>query len=202
MIIISPDGVLAGSLQDALSHDSVKADSDVVSRYPTAGELKTLVDSSPAPVTGFVVCLAQLRDGLKLVRELRASYPHALAIAADSQSAADTILAAMRAGASEFLVPPFDVNHLQTLLQNHTSAVASAPGKSLGKLCRILPPQGGNEASTVSVHLANRLSKLIGKKVLLVDFDFHSGTVAFRLRLKPEFSFADAVSRIEDIDEL
>jgi pilus assembly protein CpaE len=202
VIIISPDRALSGSLGAALTHESVGADLHVVSIYPIAGGIKTLVDSGTQPVTAFVVGLADIADGLKLIRELRAAYPGSLAIAADSRSDANTILAAMRAGASEFLVPPFDINHLQTLLQGHASAVAAPPAKPRGKLFCILPAQGGNGASTIAVHLADRLSKAIGEKVLLVDFDFHSGTVAFRLRLKPEFSFADAVARVEDIDEL
>ena len=35
-----------------------------------------------------------------------------------------------------------------------------------------------------------------------MDVDFHSGTIAFRLRLKPEFTLADALARIDVIDEL
>ena len=108
----------------------------------------------------------------------------------------------MRAGASEFLVPPFDLSHLQHLLRSHRNTVAASPSKSLGKLLCVLPAQGGNGASTIVVHLTQLISKAIDNKVLLVDFDFHSGTIAFRLRLKPEFSFADAVARIDDIDEL
>ena len=57
-------------------------------------------------------------------------------------------------------------------------------------------------ASTLALHAANAISRESDGKVLLIDFDFHSGTVAFRLRLKPEFTFADAVSRIDVIDEL
>ena len=202
VIIISPDGALAGGLQEALTHESVGADPHVVSTYPTARELKKLVASSSQEVTAFVVGLADISEGLKLVRELRTSYPGSLAIAADSQSSADTILAAMRAGASEFLAPPFDLSRLQQLLQSHSATVEASPSKSLGKLLCILPAQGGNGASMISVHLTQLISKAIGNKVLLVDFDFHSGTIAFRLRLKPEFSFADAVARIDDIDEL
>ena len=202
VIIISPDGELAGGLMEALTHESVGADPQVVSTYPTAGELKKLVRSNSREVTAFVVGLADVGEGLQLVRELNASYPGSLAIAADSRSAADTILAAMRAGASEFLVPPFDLSHLQHVLQSHKNTGAASPSQSLGKLLCVLPAQGGSGASMIAVHSTQLISKAVGHKVLLVDFDFHSGTIAFRLRLKPEFSFADAVARIEDIDEL
>ncbi len=202
VIIISPDGELASGLMEALTHESVGADPQVVSTYPTAGELKKLVRSNSREVTAFVVGLADVGEGLKLVRELNASYPGSLAIAADSQSAADTILAAMRAGASEFLVPPFDLSHLQHVLQSHKNTGTASPSQSLGKLLCVLPAQGGSGASMIAVHSTQLISKAVGHKVLVVDFDFHSGTIAFRLRLKPEFSFADAVARIEDIDEL
>ena len=125
VIIISPDGELAGGLMEALTHESVGADPQVVSTYPTAGELKKLVRSNSREVTAFIVGLADVGEGLKLVRELNASSPGSLAIAADSQSAADTILAAMRAGASEFLVPPFDLSHLQHVLQSHKNTGAA-----------------------------------------------------------------------------
>ena len=92
VIIISPDGALAGGLMEALTHESVGADPHLVSTYPTAGELKKLVGSSSQEVTAFVVGLADISEGLKLVRELSTSYPGSLAIAADSQSVADTIL--------------------------------------------------------------------------------------------------------------
>ena len=54
----------------------------------------------------------------------------------------------------------------------------------------------------MALHVADAVSREIKKKVLLIDFDFHSGTVAFRLRLKPEYTFADALVRTEIIDEL
>ena len=202
VILISPDAALTDTLREALASDAVRAHPHVLNEYPTAGKLKTIVDSNSQPVTAFVVGLTHREEALKLIRELRASYPNSVAVGADSQSSAETILAAMRAGASEFLVPPFDLNHLQNLLQTHQSAAGASQPTALGKLFCMLPAQGGNGASTIAVHVAALVSKLLGQKVLLVDFDFHSGTIAFRLRLKPEFSFADAMSRIEDVDEL
>jgi len=38
--------------------------------------------------------------------------------------------------------------------------------------------------------------------VLLVDFDFQAGSIAFRLGVNPEFTLADALGRIDIVDEL
>jgi MinD-like ATPase involved in chromosome partitioning or flagellar assembly len=66
---------------------------------------------------------------------------------------------------------------------------ARREGKS--KLVCFLPVQGGNGSSTVSLHVAEAISHHLNKRVLLADFDFHSGTLAFRLGLKPEHTFVD-----------
>jgi MinD-like ATPase involved in chromosome partitioning or flagellar assembly len=62
-------------------------------------------------------------------------------------------------------------------------------GKSV--LVCFLPVQGGNGASTVSLHVAEAISHHLNERVLLADFDFHSGTLAFRLGLKPAHTLGD-----------
>jgi Flp pilus assembly CpaE family ATPase len=75
-----------------------------------------------------------------------------------------------------------------------------------------MPAQGGNGASTVAVHVADairrellrqsKLSRHPAGKPLLADFDFHAGTLPFRLRLEPRFTLADAAKRADVIGEL
>ena len=203
VILISPDAELTVSLREALDSHQTGAQTTLLSEYPSASQLKSVVDSRPEQVTAFVVGLSDQEQALGLIRELRSSYPSSLAVAASVSSSAESILAAMRAGASEFLVPPFDVGHLRNTLEKQKKATSSAAATSVnGRLLCVLPAQGGNGASTLAVHLATAIQKLTKEKVLLIDYDFHCGTVAFRLRLKPDFSFADAVARITDIDEL
>ena len=203
VILISPDAELTVQLREALDSDGINAETTLLNEYPSASQLKAVVDSRPEPVTAFVVGLSDEDAALALIRDLRSSYPDCLAVAASGSSSAEMILASMRAGASEFLVPPFDVSHLRNTLEKHKRATDSAGGGNVnGRLLCVLPAQGGNGASTLAVHLATVVQKLSKEKVLLIDYDFHCGTVAFRLRLKPDFSFADAVSRMGDIDEL
>jgi pilus assembly protein CpaE len=54
----------------------------------------------------------------------------------------------------------------------------------------------------VAVHIANSISQVSKARVLLVDFDFQAGSIAFRLGVNPEFTMADALARIDIVDEL
>jgi Flp pilus assembly CpaE family ATPase len=199
VIVVSPDSDLVGILEDALTDPSVGAELTVLRDYPSSEQLQKVVENGKDPVTAIIVGLADQARALELIRELRISHPSILAVAASTSSSADSILAAMRAGASEFLVPPVDRKHLEQCFRNQRK---SATRDTNGKLLCFIPAQGGNGASTVAMHVADAISRSLKEKILIIDFDFHSGTIAFRLRLKAEFTFADAVARIEDIDEL
>ncbi len=65
-----------------------------------------------------------------------------------------------------------------------------------------LPVQGGNGASTVSLHVAEAISHHLNERVLLADFDFHSGTLAFRLGLKPAHTLGDVFESNQNNDQL
>jgi MinD-like ATPase involved in chromosome partitioning or flagellar assembly len=65
-----------------------------------------------------------------------------------------------------------------------------------------LPVQGGNGASTVSLHVAEAISHHLNERVLLADFDFHSGTLAFRLGLKPAHTLGDVFEWSQNKEQL
>ena len=190
-------------LREMLDSDGINAETTLLNEYPSASQLRAVVNSRPETVTAFIVGLSDEGEAMGLIRELRSSYSDSLAVAASNASSAEMILASMRAGASEFLFPPFDVADLRQTFEKHKRATGAAAATNVnGRLMCMLPAQGGNGASTLAVHLATVVNKLSKQKVLLIDYDFHCGTVAFRMRLKPDFSFADALDRISDIDEL
>ena len=200
VIIISPDQGLARELVSAICGASAGTDPVVLSKYPTPADLRNLLQASDDSFGTVIVDLGIPEQALELVRVVTESFPQITAMAADVESKAESILGAMRAGAAEYLIPPFDTHQLRASLQQRARKERASRPK--GKLVCFMPAQGGNGASTVALHTANAISRESDGKVLLIDFDFHSGTVAFRLRLKPEFTFFDAVARIDMIDEL
>ena len=200
VIIVSPDERLSRELLEALRQAQVEPDPTILSDYPSRGELRNLILTREDSIAAVIVDVGDPDRSLELIREVRESLPRAVPIAADITPRADSILAAMRAGAAEYLSPPFSPDQLRQVFRER--AKRESAKKPKGRVLCFMPAQGGNGASTVALHVADAVSREIEKKVLLIDFDFHSGTVAFRLRLKPDFTFADAVSRTEIIDEL
>ena len=186
VIIISPDEGLARELVEAIRSVSPGGEPIVLSKYPTPGDLRNLLRSSEASFTAVIVDLGIPEQGLELVRAVSEGFPDIPAMAADVASKAESILGAMRAGAAEYLIPPFDTQLLRDTLQRRARKQRASRPK--GKLVCFMPAQGGNGASTLALHAANAISRESDGKVLLIDFDFHSGTVAFRLRLKPSVS--------------
>lgn len=200
VIIVSPDERLSRELLEALRTAEVESSPTILSEYPSREELRNLISTREGSIAAVIVDVGDPNRSLELIREVRESFPMAVPIAADITSRADSILGAMRAGAAEYLSPPFDPNQLREIFRER--AKRESAKKPKGRVLCFMPAQGGNGASTVALHVADAVSREIKKKVLIIDFDFHSGTVAFRLRLKPDFTFADAVSRTEIIDEL
>ncbi len=200
VIIVSPDEGLSRELLEVFRTARLESDPLILSEYPSRAELRNIISSRAEPTAAVIVDVGDPDRSLELIREVRESFPAAVPIAADLTSRADSILAAMRAGAAEYLSPPFDPDQLRESFRER--ARKETAKKPKGRVVCFMPAQGGNGASTVALHVADAVSREIKKKVLLIDFDFHSGTVAFRLRLKPEFTFADAVTRTEIIDEL
>lgn len=209
-VIVASDPDLAGRLSTSLRASKVRGEWLLYRRYPTAAQLRTLVGTSEVPVVAVIIGLTETARATRLIEDFAKTHPDVLLVAADTTTDADKILAAMRAGASEFLAPPFDLQHLVSRFQQQSKGGAAA--RRAGQLLCFMPAQGGNGASTVALHVADairreleRQSKQNGHpphKPLLVDFDFHAGTVAFRLRLKPEYTLADAAAKTEVIDEL
>jgi pilus assembly protein CpaE len=130
---------------------------------------------------------------------LQAGHPGIVVAAAHTVSVSDLILAALRAGARDYLGPPFQAEALERLL---LLPGERRQGFAPGRLICFMPARGGCGSSTVALHVAAAIARESGTKVLLVDFDFHTGTVDLRLGLQPKFTLADALQRGTGLDEL
>ncbi len=192
VIIVSPDQALVETLCAGLARAKVSERPAILTQYPTRAEMRELITASRTPVAAVVVDLRDRAKGLELIRELREAYPELPAVAADNAPSRASFNGATEAGAWAYLVPPFDLEPLADHFRE-TPAPANIPQPVEGRLISFMPVQGGNGASTVALHVADAIARQLNLHTLLVDFDFHSGTVAFRLRLKPKFTLADVV---------
>jgi pilus assembly protein CpaE len=133
-------------------------------------------------------------------RKLRAAIPQIRIVAMHQSADPKIILAAMRAGAAEFLHPP-----LGESMRSALERIASIPGEveavpRQGKVIGFLSSKGGCGATTIACHVATELRRLTKSEVLLADLDFTSGMIGFLMKSPAEYSILDAVQNLYRLD--
>jgi len=113
------------------------------------------------------------------------------------------ILEAMRAGCSEYLIKPLSIEavceSLTRLRRRLTSSELAQ--KAAGKTLALLGCRGGAGTTTLAVHLAIFLSRLFGRRVLLVDQHRQLGHVGPYLGLDgASYDFYELVLNVERLD--
>jgi len=113
----------------------------------------------------------------------------------------DFILRCLRQGASEFLVSPIGEDQFVPMMERVSAKHRSnRGGGAQARLIVTLPAKGACGASTISAALAVQLRRSGAKRVLLVDLDPLAGTISFQLKLRPTYSFMDAITRAGTLD--
>jgi pilus assembly protein CpaE len=111
-----------------------------------------------------------------------------------------SILAALRAGASEFLHPPFSTQLNQALerisAERHQTQRSTTAG---GRIIGFVSAKGGCGSTTFACHTATALANKVDR-VLLADFDMDAGMIAFLMKSKSQYSILDALKNINRLD--
>jgi len=126
--------------------------------------------------------------------------PPVYVVGLHNQNASDAILRSLRAGATEFLYAPFDIE-MQKQAVGRIARLRKPPKPSeaeRGRLVVFSSAKPGSGASTLACQTAFALSKLSGKRILLADFDLCNGSVAFFFKISPYNSLLDALKQIEE----
>ena len=144
---------------------------------------------------------SDLERGLSQVRVLREiGIP---VVVLDKANDPDLILSCLRQGAAEFLYPPFSAGQfrdaLGRLAKRAQAAIVNA--RSGGTVYCLMRGKSGSGTTTLACNLAFQMQDLNFKKVLLGDLDPLTGTIAFLLKLKSDYSFVHALANASRIDE-
>ena len=194
ILICWPDNPAAAALRESLREVASDVEVDVLPRYPSGFELPEL----DAERTGIVIVgLSDRERGLDALRLLHAAAPGVPIAAVGEAESAGLMLEAMRAGARDYLWPPFDRPKIENLL-------ASMPRSSrpAGRLIAFAPAQPNDGASTLALHFAHAVQRLTSKPVLLLDCDVDCSVLCFRLGVKPQYHLGHALGRLDDLDDL
>ena len=133
------------------------------------------------------------------IREVQSRSPQTRVIATHSQADSDSVLAALRAGASEFVHPPF-ADTLFAALNRIQNASKSNGSQKSGKVIAFLSAKGGCGSTTLACHVATEIQRQTSGQVLLADFDFTSGVIGFLMKTASTYSVLDAVKNLSRLD--
>ena len=146
--------------------------------------------------------VTNIREPLEtVIARIRSTSVQPAVFALHTQADSAAILGALRAGASEFLYPPFTAP-LAAALERVGRERAKAREESLTtrKSIAFVSAKGGCGATTIACHVAADLPRLTESRVLLGDLDLQAGMVGFLMKSKSPYSIADAAGNLQRLD--
>ena len=168
------------------------------------GDLGALIDKiermRPEVLFVDISCIREPLD--RVLRGMRSASSSPTIFALNVGADPDVILSAMRAGATEYLYPPFG-DHLRSALErvgNERKAAKQAVRKG-GHTVAFVSAKGGCGATTIACHTAVELPQKTKGRVLLADLDFDAGMIGFLSKSKSPYNIADAVINTQRLDE-
>jgi pilus assembly protein CpaE len=135
------------------------------------------------------------------LRRIKATLSQPIIIALHTVVEPETILAAIRSGASEYLFPPLEGALEKALIRLVSERARQIqPAREPGKVMGFVSAKGGCGATTVACHVGVELQRLTGEEVLLADFDLDGGALSFLMKARGQYSILDAVHNIHRLD--
>ena len=151
------------------------------------------------------VCIIDFDEGeesARIARKLREGCEGSISLfAASSDSRPDQIIAAMRAGCSEYLIKPFQSDQVIEALAHVSSWQPGKLPTEKGRVVTLMGAKGGAGVTSLAVHLALSLAQRHNKRVLLVDQHPSLGEVTLCLGLgRHQYSFYELVHNMDRLD--
>ena len=200
VLLLGPGEELAQSLRALLQAGAPTAQIFNVRIYPEPAAVPKLLGPQP-PSVCFLDATTQPEVAFALIRELQRAAPHMAVVAILSGEDPDRILRCLRQGAVDFLTPPIDAEQLNRVCQRVLNAYPELmPAGDQGQLLAVMPVNGGCGASTLALNLSYQRKGLGADRVLLADLDPLTGIQAFQLKIKPVYTFLDALDRGAALD--
>lgn len=135
---------------------------------------------------------------LHMVQRIAEVSPETGILGVSDDAHPDLIIAAMRAGCSQFVRWPIDQNDLRTAL-SRIRRVQIPVSSECQRIC-VIGSSGGTGASTVSSNLALELAHVTERRIALVDMDLQFGDAACAFDVVPKHTIAEVCQADVDID--
>lgn len=196
VVIASPD--LSREVQSCIEESSAR----VVIRQSQVGDWSAFLDKvERLRPDVLLVELAGLWDDLEAAfqRIRTASAPPAI-VALHAATDAESILRVIRAGATEYLYPPYGTPLRSALERIGAERKPQNTTRSRGQILGFLSVKGGCGATTIACHTAVELPRQTSKHALLIDLDLDSGIAGFLLKAKGQYTVLEALNNVHRLD--
>ena len=185
ILVASQSWEIAAELERALR--AAGMDDITVDHAPSHALAARVVAANRASFIAVLVDLSDEADPMAAIANLRKADPKPPVFAfAHSPAARARAAEATEAGASAVLE---QIEELPGLLER--SRAQQGLGAKQAQLVLFAPAQEGAGASTTALHTASLLATRHGARTLLTELDYHSDSVAYRLRLKDAKSLSE-----------
>jgi pilus assembly protein CpaE len=193
---------------------------DIINVVSSAQDATEIVNVSRPDVLLIDVNLPDM-NGIQFAEILRRDHPSTQVIIISQDRFGETVLQALRTGASDFLTHDVSINELTSAIQRAGELATEERRKSLprgevdsigikrgiitdysetGKIISVYSPKGGTGATTVAINLAVALRDS-ESTVALIDGNMQFGDVGILLNEVSNFSILDLVERIYELDK-
>jgi len=155
------------------------------------------------PEAALLVDLAnETEAALKALEKVKQAIPDLYIVASNFHADGETVIASVRAGASDFLLQPLKRGEFREAMDR----IARAPRRALnlasglGKMYTFLGVKGGVGATTLAVNFASVLAQR-KQNTVLVDLDMMANDAAMQLGIAPQHTLAEVAENLNRLDQ-
>lgn len=163
-----------------------------------ASELLRLAQPGSKPPRVIIVDIRQRGELSPAVGLIKKEHSSVGIVIVASKADPNVMLAAMRAGITEWVSEPFSQKDLRAAV-DRVSGTAST--QRAGEVFAVVGAKGGVGTTTVAVNIATTLSTVAKGGTLLIDLHPYGGDAALFLGATPGFTLADALDNTHRLDQ-
>ncbi len=163
-----------------------------------SSELLRLAQPGSKPPRILVVDIRQRPELPPAIALIKKEHPTVGIIIIAPKTDPTQMLAAMRAGVTEWLAEPFAAKDLLAAIERLAGTASST---RMGEVFALVGAKGGVGTTTVAVNIATTLSAVSKGSTLLIDLHAGGGDAALFLGATPGFTLADALENTHRLDQ-
>jgi pilus assembly protein CpaE len=203
LIVASPDPRFHDFVREQLTRTP---NAEIVSNHEDMGpnlSVRMAHDLNLYPQSAVLMDIsADPEQGLRSLEQIRQTVPSLYAILSALEVSEDFLLRSMRMGSSDFLQQPLkraEFSESMTRLEEHLQRI-HRQGRQIGRMYTFAGVKGGVGTTTAAVNFAALCARQ-NKSTVLVDLDMDSGDAAVYLGLRHQYSLADVVDNLDQLDQ-